>query len=582
MALLVVTLVLLINGCNEPTQTRPPEGQMDRHTLIYGGDLFLARRVNSALFEPGARSKMLEGIAPTLSEPDLALVNLEGVATTGGYFYKLGNCVYMFRAHPSIIDEIKKAGVDLVTIGNNHMPDYGPDALIEMTDHLRKAGIGYTGAGVDLADAQRPVYRRVGDTVVGIVGAELTYAKRYEAAQDRAGVHYVREALRRRHWDRRIVKHFGEIAREMRRHAHVVIFTPHWDAHKTPPAVTSQMRELAKNLIDEAGFDAILAHGRHEVQGVEVFNGRPVMYDAGNLLLDFGTPGNLADETQGILWQIEFSRAGVHGVEGIPIDLSINQTTLARGAARDKVLDRVERLSKEYGTKLRIEDGRARLDLDPGNIEGPMDAPDPPRRPTVEKIRHAPNDAFHERLPGGVKRVNVLYENGIRLVGYELLAPSLRARKTAQQVVMLYWQTDRPQKGQYYIHLEARGKVRGRERIAGRHHIPGDWMAPTTIWPVGKVIQDANVVRLLFDPEGAVKFYAGLRRLDRWTPRNRYGTIMRPVESDLPLLNDQLIYLGSTPYSKQAPAQLDVYTSWRTKRDIELSSKQPWGSPPTQ
>ncbi|MBN1590730.1 MAG: CapA family protein, partial [Pirellulales bacterium] len=144
------------------TKSEVASGDLDRHTLIYGGDLFCARRLNFALLAPSGeeRNKVLAAVAPLFKEADLAMINLEGMVTTGGYYNRLRRCSYVYRAHPNVVDMLKNAGVDLVTIGNNHNGDYGPEAQIETVDQLAAAGIGYVGAGVDLEDAMRPVYRQ--------------------------------------------------------------------------------------------------------------------------------------------------------------------------------------------------------------------------------------------------------------------------------------------------------------------------------------------------------------------------------------------------------------------------------------
>jgi poly-gamma-glutamate capsule biosynthesis protein CapA/YwtB (metallophosphatase superfamily) len=568
----LAVLAALVAGCRQDPSSLP------RHTIVYGGDVFTARRLNLALFDPTARDEILGGIAPVLREADLAMLNLEGVITTGGYYNELGNSSYMFRAHPFLVDELVEAGVDLVTMGNNHNPDYGPPAMVETIDRLSKAGIGYAGAGLDRRDAAQPVYRRIGDTVVAIVGIELTYAERYEATDARAGVFYVREAFLEKQWDREIVQELRRVAVEARRHAHVVLLSPHWDAHETPPAVTAAMRELAADLID-AGYDGILGHGRHETLGVEVFDGRPVIYDAGSVVIDYGSG---AEDSRGMLWRVEISRAGVHAIEGVPIHMELNRTALSEGSERDRILERAEKLSRDLGTTLRIEGGRARLELDPGAVAGPDGAPPPPSRPAPKTIRQAPSDILHERLPVKATPIDVRWEQGIRLVGYELLAPALRALKSSQQTVVLYWQADTVPTDNYLVHLEARpvrdGVVQKGSR--GANHLPGDWMLPTERWPVGKVVQDATNVRLLFEPLGEVAFFAGLRRLGRWSPSNHEGELLSPTKSDVDLVDGRLVPLGRTPYSDKAPPMRGVYYDWLKTRVVELSPVQPWGAPP--
>ncbi|MCP4675521.1 MAG: CapA family protein, partial [Deltaproteobacteria bacterium] len=415
---------------------------------------------------------------------DLAVVNGEGVISSGGSFADKNETMpYMYRAHPNMVEVLTNAGIDVVAVGNNHVGDYGREAFGEMLDRLSTAGIAYSGGGHNLDDARRPAYRTVGDTVVAIVGGDLTMTETARATTDSPGTLFFREAHLGKDEDR-IVGELTKILKEARKHAHVVLFTPHWGRnYKTKP--TRGLRSLAKRLI-KAGYDAIMGHSAHWFHGVELIDGKPVMYDAGNLLLDYNG-GDRGDEShRNILWELTVSRAGVTGIKGHPLFLRKNHSTLAKGTVRDEILETLEKRSKRLGTDLAIENGVAVLECDPGSISGPKGRPSPPVRPVPKEIRKAPNDAIIDEVPAGVNRVNIEYSEGIRLVGYKLLLDELTIPFSGQ-VVALYWTTDRKVNKSYHIHLEARGRHPGTEKpkkgYAG--HLPGDWVLPTDEWPVG-------------------------------------------------------------------------------------------------
>ncbi len=561
---------------------------LPRHTLIYGGDLFCARRLNFALLAPSdeERKKILAAVTPLLRQADLAMINLEGMVTTGGYYNRMRRCSYVYRAHPNIVDVLKDAGVDLVTIGNNHNGDYGPEAEIETVDQLTAAGIGYAGAGVDLEDAARPVYRQVGDVVVAIVGMETSDAKVYTATKDRPGVHFLYRVCRNPKHDQRLVDHLAKIVKEARRHAHVVIFSPHGANTSGDPYVTPPRRELAEKLIREAGFDAVLGHGAHHPEGVEVIDGKPVVYDAGNLVLDFDAAKKtyLDWQSGGMLWKVEFSKAGIHRLEGIPLRMKFLETQLATGAKRDEVLGHVVKYSKEFGTPLRVEEGRIHIDVDPGEVLEPTESPEALRRPARSDVRRAPTDVLHERLPQRATPLRVRYANGIRLVGYELVSPILLYGEQISQVVVLYWTTDRPIKGHYVIHIDSRPVVDGKLRedfvIRQESHLPGDWVLPTRQWPPGKIIQDKQNLRSVFRRipiSDGIAFFAGLREY----ADGRESKVLTPVETNgVKLLRGKFVPLGQCPIVKDAAWPRKRYKQWRENRKIELSPQQPLGAPP--
>jgi hypothetical protein len=503
---------------------------------MYGGDVTFARRINLALFDDKARGKIFKDITPLLARADLVLVNGEGVISSGGWFSDKGEPrPYMYRAHPRMIDVLVDAGIDLVTAGNNHSGDYGPDALREMLDRLGLAGIGYTGAGYNLADARTPYYKRIGDTVVAIVGVDLTYTKKYAATSKRPGTLYYPSNSKRQD---QTVTRLERIVKKAREHAHVVLLTPHWgDNWKREPA--KEIRELARRLI-HAGFDGILGHSAHWFQGVEIIDGKPVIYDAGNLLLDFGG----GDEAhRSMLWELDFSRAGVTKLSGHPLWHRENQATLAKGKMRDEILGALKDRSAKLGTSLRIEDGVAKIDCFPKRVEKPTSTT-VPLRPVPSAIREAPPKTIIEELPKSATPINVVYDNGIRLVGFELMLKELSVPK-AGQFVNLYWTTDKPVEQSYMVHLEAQQNEGPIGKIAKNYaiHLPGDWIVPTTEWPVGKIVRDSTLCRLTFKPQGEVKFYVGLSQ----------KKIIKPSASNFPSLENGLVLLGSARYRKGAP-----------------------------
>ncbi len=290
------------------------------HTLAFGGDVLLGRRLNEALHDETARGEILGGIAPLIRAADLAVVNAEGVIALGGDFNDKGEPrPHMYRAHPHAIDVLAEAGVDVVMVGNNHSNDYGPDALIEMLDRVRIAGMDYAGGGVDLDDARTPAYATLGDTVVAIVGGDLTATRNYNATRDRAGTLLI-NGMNPDLTDR-IVEVYSEILDTARQHAHVVLLSPHWgDNMKGEP--TELTRTLARRLI-RAGYDGILGHSAHWMQGMELIDGRPVIYDAGNLVIDFNTSD---PNSETALLTLSLSQAGITAVRATPIQLRDSRT----------------------------------------------------------------------------------------------------------------------------------------------------------------------------------------------------------------------------------------------------------------
>lgn len=131
-----------------PTSQAPslsrPAGSGPAITLAFAGDVH---------FEGSSRAGLSGGLAditPLLSPADLAMVNLETAVTDRGTPAPKS---FTFRAPPSAFVALKKAGVDVVTMANNHGMDYGTDGLADSLAASRQAGVPVVGAGVDEAAA---------------------------------------------------------------------------------------------------------------------------------------------------------------------------------------------------------------------------------------------------------------------------------------------------------------------------------------------------------------------------------------------------------------------------------------------
>ncbi len=536
-------------GSPDPAdKERPAPPELESHTIAFGGDLILGRRLNEAVLDARHRRRLLGDLKRLLAAADLAVINGEGVVSGGGRFtYKGESQSYMYRAHPQTIDLLRESGIDVVMLGNNHSGDYGPWALREMLDRLRAAGIGYAGAGYDLDDACRPVYRRLGDTVVAVVGADLTRTRPARARKNRPGTCY-HDLLEDDPDD--AFETLKKALDEARRHAHVVLLGPHWgDNWKRRPQ--EPIRELARRLI-AAGFDGIVGHSAHYFQGAELIEGRPVIYDAGNLVLDYG--GDL-EEHRAFLWELEIDRSGVSEARATPLRLKRNRVTRAGAKRGREMLSDLKQRCSDLDTESALRDGKLVLSCRPGGVAGPRSVSDPPLREKPDGIRSAPTRSIVAEPPPGAERCEVSWENGVSLVGKKLLLDAIPPG--SGQFVALWWKTDRRLEEGFKIHLEARHLRRGKSvgsRLAS--HLPGDWLLPAERWPAGKPIEDWTLFRLYFPPKGEVGFYTGL-----WNGKK----MLRPSESSLPVGKDGTVELGRTPYRKDAPAMFDVLERWRAE-----------------
>ncbi|MGC9336172.1 MAG: CapA family protein, partial [Anaerolineae bacterium] len=127
--------------------------------LVFLGDLTFGRSVEFQMARYGpdyawqGLAPLLDPGAQTSTEPKassvIAVANMEGVLTTRGAPL---NKPYLIRAHPRWGQALVQAGIDLVTVANNHALDYGPGGLDDTLETLDALGIASVGTG----PAQRP------------------------------------------------------------------------------------------------------------------------------------------------------------------------------------------------------------------------------------------------------------------------------------------------------------------------------------------------------------------------------------------------------------------------------------------
>lgn len=523
LALAAALAGLLAVGCRPPPKRKvsaQPERDFGRlQTLVFAGDTVLARRMHWGVTDQDARDP-LGALRPLFDGADLSLVNLEGVISSRGEMQdKNERNSFYFRGRPDLVRVLLEGGIDVVTLANNHAGDYGPDALVDALGILDAAGIQHVGAGVDPEQAAAPVYRRAGDVVAALIGAEATQAS-FDVRRGRAGTNYWNEGR-----PDELVAAVRASVQQARRHAHVVFLTIHWGPNnRDEPSV--ERRRLAHRLIDEAGVDAILGHSAHRAQGIEVHRGRPILYDAGNLLWDYDDEG---PSHRGLAFRLHFDRGGVRWLEAVPVRLRKNRTTLDDDPG--EALARLAGLCETLGTELARRPGTgegAGTEVGVVAVGDEYSAPTPPRpaetppaperrTPTPEVLFPTPN-AVVASLPADAQRFDppLAFENGIELLGWRIETPRIPRHRPL--FVTTWWRTTRPLDARWEVFLHPDPTRQGQERFAGGgagEHEPGDWSYPTNRWRPGEIVEDRFDVRPFPDvPPGTYELFVGLWRPD--------------------------------------------------------------------
>jgi poly-gamma-glutamate synthesis protein (capsule biosynthesis protein) len=204
-----------------------------------------------------------------MTKADLAIANFENPAPNRFRWHTTGT---VFSADPTIIDGLARAGIDYVSLANNHIRDAGRAGILQTMANLDKRGIAHSGAGADLTEARTPRILEANGVKVAILAYDAI-ARYYFATADRAGSAPLRIKLVT-----------ADIKRAREAGADVVIVFPHWGTEYKATPFANQQR-LARRII-EAGADMVIGNHAHWAAALEIHDGRPIWYALGNFVFD--------------------------------------------------------------------------------------------------------------------------------------------------------------------------------------------------------------------------------------------------------------------------------------------------------
>jgi poly-gamma-glutamate capsule biosynthesis protein CapA/YwtB (metallophosphatase superfamily) len=360
-------LCALLLSCGCALADAAPAGRGDTYRLFAGGDTMLSRQLPALVLEHGP-AWPFGPLSQLIAGADIALTNLECVIAARGYFWDKGeDNPYYYRAPPFMVDVLTAAGFDAVMTANNHAMDFGPDALLEQLELLEAVNLVAVGSGRTVDEAAAPRYVKVGDLMLAVLGL-TTYNRPIAARADRAGVLWTES-------NAEILQGLAAAIAEARAHADLIVFSPHWGGNWTERP-TPQRVELAHALID-LGVDAILGHSAHQFHGIEIYKGRPIVYDMGNLLWD--SQGSRRSQwSAGFV--LDFDRTGFTRLSIHPLRLQPGRTVPATGADFDRIRDTMLRLSAELDPAVAFDTRGQVLAVELAPVARERAAPSPPAR----------------------------------------------------------------------------------------------------------------------------------------------------------------------------------------------------------
>jgi hypothetical protein len=194
------------------------------------------------------------------------------------------------------------------------------------------------GAGKDYATAIVPLIVETPHGKLGVVGFGKNWRKQYKAEADRAGLPPITRAN---------LKEGLELARAAG--AKWVVAYPHWGGNYSR-ARAAQVKWGRRAI--EAGYDAVIGHGSHMAQRVDIVNGKPVFYSLGNFV--FGTPGRYNDEFPG--WGLMLrTYLGPNGFDGFELTCILTDNKKIKFQPRPCPEDAAQKFFAELGDGKNLE-----------------------------------------------------------------------------------------------------------------------------------------------------------------------------------------------------------------------------------
>jgi poly-gamma-glutamate synthesis protein (capsule biosynthesis protein) len=253
------------------------------------GDIVPGRNVHLHMVQYGDFTRPFHRVAPLLRSFDVTVANLEGNLSDSLPQPADPHSV-TFVSSPAMLEGFTQAGIDAVTLANNHSvwnsEGWGVQGLLDTIAALDGHGVPYFGAGADLAVARAPWIADVGGTTIAFIGIDAVTAN-YEvepgiatgvldfdagAGDGRPGTNpYLASQV------------FADVAAAT---AVADVVIPYFHLGAEYVAVVPPWAVQASRAAIDAGAAMVITNHPHLIQGMEIYAGKPIVYSPGNFILD--------------------------------------------------------------------------------------------------------------------------------------------------------------------------------------------------------------------------------------------------------------------------------------------------------
>lgn len=236
--------------------------------ILIAGDFCSQNRV-ATLIDRKEYAPIFSEVAQITKIADYSIVNFE-CAVVEGNAQAINKCGPNFRCTSYAVEAIKYAGFDAVTLANNHIYDYGEEGLKETLKALERYQVDYVGAGANIEEAAKVLYKNVGGKRLAIVNCcehEFSIATKTSGGANPLN----------------IIQQYYTIQKAKQLADYVLVIVH--GGHENFQLPSLRMVESYRFFID-AGADGVINHHQHCFSGYEIYKGKPIFYGLGNFCFD--------------------------------------------------------------------------------------------------------------------------------------------------------------------------------------------------------------------------------------------------------------------------------------------------------
>ena len=243
----------------------------DKKDLFYFmGDVYLSKHPRSAYDEMGVKGIIDDSYQKLINSGDFIVANLECSITDKTS--DAADKTFTFALPTKYVKAFKEIGINLFTMANNHILDYGVDSMLNSMKLLDDNGIQHIGVGRSIDEARTAYIKEIEGKRYAFIGASSVLpAESWKATYDNAGV-----------FNGYNIADLCEEIKAVKPYVDKVIVYMHW-GRELEETSNDWQKQYARRIVN-AGADLVVGAHSHTVQEIEYYNGVPIIYSLGNFI----------------------------------------------------------------------------------------------------------------------------------------------------------------------------------------------------------------------------------------------------------------------------------------------------------